>query len=270
MIYRIHTPSSPLSDFVEYFYYCEGYSPSHHKEKVLPDGAIDLFVDLSDEPKKLFANETDEIYIEYKKSWISGGRTKYIVIQSGNLKMAGIRFKPGGTFPFLSFPVSELNDQVIDLDLIWGNEVHGLRDKLLEAITIETLFNVFEKYMYKKAAGDLEQHPLLHYALAQLVKSPGDWDMKRLSAKLGISNKHLITLFARHVGLSPKLFCRISKFQKVLQLIETEQKIEWAPLAYECGYYDQAHFIKEFNSFSGINPSAYLTRKGEYINSIPL
>lgn len=269
MIYRIHTPSPPLHLFIEHFYYCEGYLPPFTRQKVLPDGAIELFIDLTDEPKKLYTDESCTSFKEYSKSWIAGERTKYIVVQAGSLKMAGIRFRPGGTAPFFSFPASAINDEVLGLDLVWGSGIHSLRGQLAEASSPEELFLCFEQFMARKASS-LEPQSLVGYALHQLQQSPEYWDIKSLSGKIGISNKHLITLFSRYVGLSPKMFARICKFQKVLRLIETQGKVEWAPVAYECGYADQAHFIKEFRAFSGLNPTNYLTQKGEYMNSIPL
>ena len=116
----------------------------------------------------------------------------------------------------------------------------------------------------------MENHALVHYSVGQLVQSPQMWSIKNLSHKTGITQKHLITLFRKYVGLSPKMFSRIYKFQKVIHLIGQEEKIDWSMLAYEGGYFDQAHFIKEFQAFSGINPTAYLEKRGPYLNYIPI
>jgi AraC-like DNA-binding protein len=96
------------------------------------------------------------------------------------------------------------------------------------------------------------------------------WAIKDLAVKLGISQKHLISMFSNKVGLAPKAFSRISKFQKVIHQLESIKRIEWTWIATDCGYYDQSHFIKEFSEFSGVNPSEYLTQRGEYINYLPV
>jgi AraC-like DNA-binding protein len=116
----------------------------------------------------------------------------------------------------------------------------------------------------------MENHVLVHYSVGQLTLSPHMWTIRDLSQKTGITQKHLITLFKKYVGLSPKMFSRIYKFQRVIHLIEEQKKVDWSMLAYECGYFDQAHFIKEFQAFSGINPAAYLDKRGPYLNYIPL
>jgi AraC-like DNA-binding protein len=81
-----------------------------------------------------------------------------------------------------------------------------------------------------------------------------------VSSRVGFSHKHFIDLFRRQTGLSPKLFCRIRRFQKVLLEVQTRAEINWADVACSCGYFDQSHFVHDFNRFSGLNPSAYLAR----------
>ncbi len=85
-----------------------------------------------------------------------------------------------------------------------------------------------------------------------------------------MSHKHFIAQFRRHVGLTPKLFCRIRRFQQVLTQVASRRTVEWADVAYSCGYYDQAHFVHDFQRFSGLNPSTYLSERPEYPNFVPV
>ncbi|MBL7738338.1 MAG: AraC family transcriptional regulator [Chitinophagaceae bacterium] len=270
MTYRIHIPPPPLSFFVEHLFYYEGYQAMHKMEKFLPDGSMDLLIDLTETPKKLFHNETGETYTTYKKSWISGMKTEYILIDASVSSMIGVHFKPGGAYPFFNMPASELNDRTVETDLLWNTEILSIRDAVLNTPVIEDKFSIVEKYLLQKGKNRLDPNVLVNYAIEQLQRSPQIWTIGQLTHKVGITQKHLITLFKKYAGLSPKMFARISKFQKVIREVEQEQSIEWAPIAYECGYYDQAHFIKEFQAFSGINPSAYLSQKGRYRNYIPI
>jgi AraC-like DNA-binding protein len=75
---------------------------------------------------------------------------------------------------------------------------------------------------------------------------------------LGLSHKHFISEFRREVGLTPKLFCRVRRFQQVLAQIHSRACVSWTDVAYNCGYFDQAHFINDFRLFAGVNPSTYL------------
>jgi AraC-like DNA-binding protein len=166
--------------------------------------------------------------------------------------------------------MSELSDSVIDLDLIWGPLVAEIRDQLLELKTPEERLVRLESFLLSHVRRSLEANRLIAFAVHQLQHSPQFLAIRDLANTIGITQKHLISQFEKVVGLRPKSFARICKFQNVLALIEREKKIEWSAIAYDCGYYDQAHFIKEFQTFSGLNPSAYLTQRGEYLNYIPL
>ena len=106
MIYRIHIPSPPLSFFIEHFFYYEGLHAEHTMEKFLPDGSVDVLIDLTETPKKLFYDEEGTSYKLYSRSWISGMKTDYILIDASVSNMIGVHFKPGGCYPFVSFPIA--------------------------------------------------------------------------------------------------------------------------------------------------------------------
>ena len=270
MIYRIHKPAFPLSQYIDFFFYYEGYVAGHTMEKLLPDGSVDLLIDLTETPKKLFHNEEATSYTSLRKGWISGMKTDYILIDASVSQMIGVHFNPGGCYPFVDFPMSEINNRTIELDLVWGNDISLVREAILYEASAEKRFEVLEHYLLRKGKNKMGGHALVQYSVNQLVQSPQMWTIRGLSGKTGVSAKHLITLFKKYVGLSPKMFSRINKFQKVIQLIEKQQKVDWSGLAYECGYFDQAHFIKEFRDFSGLNPVSYLEKRGPFLNYLPV
>lgn len=271
MLHKIYSPKPPLSYFVENIWYYNGHHVGYSREKILPDGAIELIIDLDSWPKKIFDDENNtERFRTVKKAWISGERTRYIVIGTDNTHMIGIRFKPGGAFPFFGFPISELSEWVTELDLIWGGMIYDIRDQLLAIDSPEGKIKTFEAFLLEQVQRSLEPNRAVTFAIHKLQASPQFLAIRDLASQIGITQKHLITQFEKIVGMRPKSFARVVKFNKVLKLIEERQQVEWASIAAECGYYDQAHFIKEFHTFSGVNPSAYLTKRGEYLGYIPL
>src|SRR6476646_1199365 len=225
MIHKLHYPQPPLSNFVENSLFVSGNHPEHTREKLLPDGAIELIIDLDPVPKKLFENENSPQFRSCKKAWISGERTRYIIIGSGNTCMIGIRFRPGGAYPFFSFPISELNDSVIDLDLILGGLVDEIRDQLLEADSPEARFLLLEAFLLGHVRRSLEVNRLITFAVHQLQHSPQFLAIRDLASTIGITQKHLISQFEKIVGLRPKSFARVAKFHKVLKTIEQRQQI---------------------------------------------
>ena len=271
MIHKLHFPEPPLSQFVENMWLVEGFVADYTREKILPDGAIELIIDLDPQPKAIFADEASEDFRTVKKAWISGERTRYIVIGAArNQSMVGIRFHPGGAYPFFRFPISELSESVTELDLIWGSLVDEIRDQLLEIESPEARLLRLESFLLGQARRSLEANRLITFAVHQLQHSPQFLAIRDLASTIGITQKHLISQFEKVVGLRPKTFARVCKFQKVITLLEQQKHIEWVAVATDCGYYDQAHFIHEFQTFSGLNPSTYMSRRGDYVNYIPI
>src|SRR5208283_6042038 len=90
------------------------------------------------------------------------------------------------------------------------------------------------------------------------------------SRSIGISERRLSQVFREHVGLSPKLWCRIRRFQSAAEALHRGVEIPWAELALACGYYDQPHFANDFRAFSGIDPTTYSTKQLRWQNHIPV
>ena len=124
--------------------------------------------------------------------------------------------------------------------------------------------------MLQRAKKSILPQAVVNYATLNIQQNPTLNSIFTISQHSGYSNKHFIQIFKKHVGLTPKSYQRIVRFNKVLQEIEKYKKIDWLKISLDCGYYDQAHFINEFKTFSGINPSEYLQQRGEYLNYIPI
>jgi len=263
-IYR-HIPAPPLNQYVDFCWYFVDLSPDHDREHVLPNGTFELIVNLQETPRKLFhgADSTDD-YDAFERGWISGAHSKFLVI--GTLpqsSMIGVHFKPGGAAAFLGMPADELASQVVELDAVWGNSVWDWRDQLLAARTPDSKFRILERLLsHRLAQRKLRQRHghAVAWALDQYMAEPDLQTITSVSSRLGFSHKHFIDLFRRPTGLSPKVFCRIRRFQKVLREVQTRAEINWADVACSCGYFDQSHFVHDFNKFSGLKPSAYLSR----------
>jgi len=120
MIYRLRVPRPPLSLFVENLWFYEDLAVDHTREKLLPDASMELVIDLREGFKKLYDREEKNRHAGFNRCWISGIQRQYIVIgaETGS-SMMGVHFRTGGAAPFFGFPISELSDEVVELDLIW-------------------------------------------------------------------------------------------------------------------------------------------------------
>lgn len=273
MTLKFHIPGGKLNNYVELITYYKGYNPPYSIERLLPDGGIDLIIDLTDTPKYIYDNDTLKEVQSCKKAWISGMRTEYISIQAraAQSEMLVIRFRPGAAWSFLHMPVIEIKDKVIDAELIFGNEFKLFRESLLYADLPEQKISLAEAYLLKRIKNHFEIHPAISYCVSKIISNPSQSSIKDFTYQTGYTNKHLISLFAKYAGINPKQYVSVLKFQQAVQMMEKNFKtINWSHLAIECGYYDQAHFINEFKRFSGFNPSVYMDARGEYINYIPV
>lgn len=273
MILQFHIPSPPLTHYVELITYYKGYNPPHTIERLLPDGGIDLIIDLTSVPKYIYDNESLTEIQSCKRAWISGMRTEYISIQAraAESEMLVIRFRPGMAWSFLHMPVLEIKDKVVDAELVFGNELLSFREQLLEQAEPVQKFTIAEQYLLQRIKNHFEIHPAIRYCISQIGSNPSQASIREITNKTGYSSKHLISLFGKYAGINPKQYVSVLKFQQAVQLLEKNPgQINWTALALDCGYYDQAHFINEFKRFSGFNPSAYMESRGDYINYIPV
>ena len=127
---------------------------------------------------------------------------------------------------------------------------------------------VVENYLVKKFRNKLIVNPFIEFAVNKIVSSPNQMSIEQISNKVGYSQKHLIKLFKDNVGLTPKGFLKIIRFQKAIEEIAAAKEPSWTGIAYESGYYDQAHFINDFKAFSGYTPQQYLQTQFDHLNYI--
>jgi AraC-like DNA-binding protein len=101
-------------------------------------------------------------------------------------------------------------------------------------------------------------HPAVQYAVDLIERSRGARPVSTVVERIGMSPRRFLDVFRSEVGLSPKAFCRIRRFASVLRQIERTVDVDWVDVALSCGYFDQAHFNRDFRAFSGVTPSTYL------------
>ncbi len=271
MIAKHHIPLYPLNQFIASFYYYSGISPEHAVERFLPDGNIHLLFDLTDTPQYIYDNYTLKEIQACKNVWFSGFRTQPITIPSGREnEMIIVTFHKGKAFPFLSDPIAELTNHVVDAELVIKNNILNLRDRLKEAKTIAQKFFLLENHLLKHYRSSLQKNPYVEYAITRITATPDMCSLKDISDKSGYSQKHLIKLFKDGVGVTPKEFLKVIRFQKAIETIEQQKTINWTSVALDCGFYDQSHFIADFKFFSGFTPTQYIKQRGAVLNYIPV
>jgi AraC-like DNA-binding protein len=271
MVLQTHFPTFPLNQFIEVLIYFEGLQYPHKLDRFLPNGDTEILISLRDATQFIYDNDTLEEIQACRHVWASGLRTAPITIPSGTgAAMMVIAFKKGQAAPFFPFPMNEIADRVIDGDSIWHSEFTHLREKLLETPAVALRFRIVERFLLNTFRARLETNACVAFAVREMTNKPDQVNIARMNAQIGYSPKHFIDMFRRHVGVTPKSYLKIMRFQKALQLIDSAESIDWRRISLDCGFYDQAHFIHDFRHFSGFTPEQYAKIQTSYQNYLPV
>ena len=191
----------------------------------------------------------------------------------------GVQFAAGGAFPFFRMPMSELEDASFDMGDLWGVEAEWVRERVLSAQTprpmLEELAACLEERLRVSGSrhkGSISEnlHPAVVYMAGELDICDAPGRVHRVTERIGLSQRRVVQLFHEQVGVSPKTFHRVRRFQHTLARLRGVQRADWADLAVACGYYDQAHLSRDFRQIAGMTPSAYLAAATEHLNHVPL
>jgi len=271
MIAVTHVPRPPLDQFVELLWFHEGLNCDHRLERVLPDGSMELIINLRDEARHVFDSVTHRPRRSYHGSWFSGPHSKFIIIDTApDASMIGAHFRPGGASAFTGLPLDEVRNSVVDLDAVWTDGPRSLRDQLLEAATPFAKFRILEEALLAHWRKVAPRHRAVLYALEHFTRQPQGITVGKVTNEIGLSPRRFIEVFTGQVGMTPKMFCRVRRFQQVLNEIRHSRNVVWTDIAADCGYYDQAHFINDFKEFCGVTPGDYLEECPVEPNFVPI
>jgi len=273
MMFHHHVPGPPLSSFVQLLWLYKSYEPVHmqRKERLMPDGSVALVINLREDVVRTYDRINLEKCHTMPGAVVCGVHTENFVIDTEEqADVAGVQFRPGGAFPFLGVPPGETHNVHVPLEDLWGSFAREVRELLLGARTAAETFEILERALLARARSGFEKHPAVAFALKEFQAAPHGKTIRSVTEKIGLSARRFADIFANEVGLTPKLFCRVRRFQRVLRVIRGGREIDWAEIALSCGYYDQAHFNHDFRAFSGINPSTYLAACTPHLSHVPI
>jgi AraC-like DNA-binding protein len=263
-----HTPSPPLNYYINTLYYPDG-SSLPPREKILPLPALDLKINFGG-TFQVYREDHGEPFAAVKESWVLGlWSTSHIVDWPLDVQYIGVSFKPGRACLFLQIPLSELQNQVVSLDAIWGGFAAEIRERLYLAPTIQARFALLEELLLARLREAPQGLKAVQYAVGELAQYHGALSIRELSNRLGMSQKHLITQFRQMVGCTPKELGRLYRFDQVLDSIDPIQPVDWTLVAHQFCYHDQSHFIRDFKEFTGHTPSDYLRLRRQMQDEYP-
>lgn len=258
MKYKEIIPGEGLRPYIKCYFTFESETKFELTDTVFPGGFMEIMFNLGEGVwKSAVGNEfhtTPPIEL-----W--GQITRPLAIKAnGKNLMLGIRFFPHSAAYFLNEGVWEFNNQISDLRDLLGAPVKTLHSRLMDTQELHQRINLIESFLMDRLSiAKTKPHKigLVGQVVREMVHKNHSDNIETVASRYGITSRYLQKLFLQYTGVTPKLYGKINRFQHSLRLI-SQNEASLTSIAYDCGYFDQSHFIREFKSFTGITPSAFL------------
>lgn len=262
MVQNIKPVNKELQQYISHFWVLKIGKIQRRVPPVMPvEPFSDLLLNFGD---PIIWRGMDNVPQLKTSSYLCGLQKKpYRLEPHGEIDYLGIRFFPHGLYPFLNIPMSETSHRLIDMDVLPWNLSNYLAEKIFHLPDTTQKAALLEIELLKLLKSNTRQTSpfslLLNHALQSIHCSGGATTIQKLCNQLDIHHKKLEREFKKRIGVTPKFYARVVRFNHALAHIQRKgKKIDnWWDIVFEYGYFDQAHFIKEFITFMGQSPESY-------------
>lgn len=202
------------------------------------------------------------------RSFVVGLHDTHSLVESpGERSCVQVALTPLGAHLLFGLPMRELRNRVVDLSDLFGTGADLLVERLAETPTWEGRFALLDQALLRRLDVARPASPDVAWAWSRLIETGGRLRVAALCEQLGCSRKHLVRRFDEQVGLAPKTYARVLRFEHAIRALDHRDGCRWGPpppegagmgaaeLALACGYYDQAHMVRDFRQFAGVSPS---------------
>ncbi len=253
-----HRPLAPLAAHVESIWFVAREALPHSRERALPTGRVDIVIPLLQDSVVRFDSVAASQAQHYHGAVVGGAHSRFTVRGMGGASaVIGVHFKPGGAAAFFGGALRELRDRTVLLDAVWGPTVRELRERLQGAASVRLRFHLIEQALLARLRAARPADAMVVRALYRLAQDPAAARIAAVQQASNCSPAQFIRRFDAAVGLTPKTYARVLRFNAILPRIGLAGGCNWAQLAAEGGYFDQSHLIHEFKHLAGITPAAY-------------
>lgn len=259
----LRAPDPRLRAYVRHYqgYVASAKAPMLQREP--PSGDVVLIITLG---SSLHSRDPGNpaMATEHHHGFVAGLHDSYVLIETPEVQQGlEVRFTPIGAHRVFGLPMHTLANRMVALDDILGSPARQVTDQLQEAPDWESRFGILDSVIATRLAQARmpSGSAAVTWAWNQLYQHNGQITISTLAAELGCSRKHLIALFHEQIGLATKMVARIIRFRHAVRLLDRDSELNWVQIAHDCGYYDQAHLIRDFRQFSGSTPGEFLHRR---------
>jgi AraC-like DNA-binding protein len=255
MAQSTYKPAFPLSQYVEFIWRTTNSRVAPSRQRVYPNGAMALVIHLN-KPTASYYFE-DRVMTVGVPLLAGPYSMSFHMDPSESSDVISVLFRPGAGRVFFPVPAQELHNNDVGLNELYPGEGSRLLDQLCSASSVHLQYRILERYLCRKLKYGAPVHPAVSYAIRELASEGGLRRVRQIQLDTGFSHTRFNQLFREQVGLTPKLFGRVRRFHALLGRIEKGLPLNWADLAADCGYFDQAHLIHDFRAFAGVTPLEY-------------
>lgn len=263
-----------LRKYIRHYVYCEiGTTGRWTYSSMAPPGCAKLSITLGRD--NISVKENSDKASRYEPIIFVGQTTLYKNLAwRDRLRLFFVIFQPYGAFPLLDIPQDECQNQCIGLSDMMGSNILGLSEQITGSQELKEIKSIIDNFFIKRIKNLKKEDEIkkLSYAIKKIKQcSRGQLSIKELCRKTGYSLSTLERHMKKIVGVTPKEFQRIIRFNRVLQYINNNPlHLNWSRIAHRFGYYDQTHFIKEFNHFYGKTPAKYTSEDNRFLSNVAL
>lgn len=260
MQFRFIQPHKTLQNYVKHYCFMESEAcEADVSERVIPTESIQLMFHYR---QPFVVLEKNRIVSHQPRSIISGLSNTFSDVSTyGYTGVVFVAFQPAGACMFFRFPLSEIENQSVDMKEFFNKEISEVEEQLFLFNNFEERATIIDLFLLNKME-EVKSHDflLIRESMRLIKQSHGQTDSYKLSSALYTTQKNLERKFSSLIGKTPKQFIKIIRFQSVIDDISTRRNINLTELAYRNGYADQSHFIRDFKAFSGFTPKEFISR----------
>lgn len=256
MKYLEYKPTESLSKYIQLIWISESESSDdfYAKEKILPDGIVEIVFHFRG---TFIIHNSNGEKIKQPKGFAVSQMRKFIEIESNRATgFVSVRFYPWGAHHFFKEPISNFLDNTIDIKNLWKDDYQIILQRIKKVCNDEKV-DIIQEFLSDCLLQNKKNSIKIDNAIKLIRKTKGQDSIDQICNKTNLTYKQLERKFLATIGTTPKVFSRTTRFLHLCHHLKEYENKNMTQLTYDFDYYDQAHFIKDFRTFTGLTPKEY-------------